>query len=98
MPLICPSGISDREIGTVADKGPCVRDRTLEGVQIKFTSTILPPYLRRAKSIEDMLPLRTCSLSTVVNQALEIAFSRQGTEVFVSCATCARGSAQVHGW
>jgi hypothetical protein len=27
-----------------------------EGERLKFTSTILPPYLRRAKSIEELLP------------------------------------------
>ena len=27
-----------------------------EGGRLKFTSTILPPYLRRAKSIEELLP------------------------------------------
>jgi len=27
-----------------------------EGERLKFTSTILPPYLRRAKSIKELLP------------------------------------------
>ena len=27
-----------------------------QGERLKFTSTILPPYLRRAKSIEELLP------------------------------------------
>jgi len=43
-------------IGAVSVKVPRVRDRVPEGGQLKFTSTILPPYLRRAKSIEDLLP------------------------------------------
>jgi transposase-like protein len=43
-------------IGAVPVKVPRVRDRVPEGGQLKFTSTILPPYLRRAKSIEDLLP------------------------------------------
>ena len=37
-------------------KVPRVRDRAPEGERLKFTSTILPPYLRRAKSIKELLP------------------------------------------
>jgi putative transposase len=33
-----------------------VRDRAPKGAPLRFTSTILPPYLRRAKSIEELLP------------------------------------------
>lgn len=43
-------------IGAVPVKVPRVRDRAPEGGHLKFTSTILPPYLRRSKSIEDLLP------------------------------------------
>ena len=43
-------------IGAVPVKVPRVRDRVPEGERLKFTSTILPPYLRRAKSIEELLP------------------------------------------
>ena len=43
-------------IGAVPVKVPRVRDRAAEGAPLRFTSTILPPYLRRAKSIEDLLP------------------------------------------
>ncbi len=43
-------------IGAVPVKVPRVRDRAPEGERLKFTSTILPPYLRRAKSIEELLP------------------------------------------
>ena len=43
-------------IGAVPVNVPRVRDRAPEGGRLKFTSTILPPYLRRAKSIEDLLP------------------------------------------
>ena len=38
------------EIGPVAVRCPQVRDR--EESKIRFTSSILPPYLRRTKSIE----------------------------------------------
>jgi transposase-like protein len=40
-------------IGDVTVKAPRVRDRQGE---IKFNSSILPPYLRRTKSIEELLP------------------------------------------
>ena len=43
-------------IGAVPVKVPRVRDRAPESGRLKFTSTILPPYLRRAKSIEELLP------------------------------------------
>ena len=45
-------------IGPVAVRRPRVRDRQPEGVggRIRFTSSILPPYLRRAKSVEELLP------------------------------------------
>lgn len=43
-------------IGAVPVKVPRVRDRAPAGAPLRFTSTILPPYLRRAKSIEELLP------------------------------------------
>ncbi len=44
-------------IGAIAVRQPRVRDRHPEGgVPIRFTSAILPPYLRRAKSVEELLP------------------------------------------
>ncbi|MBW7998543.1 MAG: IS256 family transposase, partial [Candidatus Glassbacteria bacterium] len=41
-------------IGDIAVKAPRVRDRSGSG--IRFTSSILPPYLRRTKSIEELIP------------------------------------------
>ncbi len=41
-------------IGAIAVRRPQVRDRHPEGgPPIRFTSAILPPYLRRVKSVED---------------------------------------------
>jgi transposase-like protein len=40
-------------IGDVSVKAPRVRDRI---GQLRFSSSILPPYLRRTKTIEEMLP------------------------------------------
>src|SRR5436190_13840231 len=41
-------------IGDVTVKVPKVRDRSGSGVQ--FNSHLLPPYLRRTKSIEELIP------------------------------------------
>lgn len=41
-------------IGDVPVKVPKVRDRSGSG--IRFTSALLPPYLKRARSIEELLP------------------------------------------
>ncbi len=43
-------------IGAVSVRRPRVRDRHPEAGRIRFTSAILPPYLRRAKSVEELLP------------------------------------------
>jgi len=41
-------------IGSVSVKVPKVRDKSGQG--IKFNSALLPPYLRKTKSVEDLLP------------------------------------------
>ena len=43
-------------IGAVPVQVPRVRDRGDGEEKIRFTSMILPPYLRKAKSIEELLP------------------------------------------
>jgi len=45
-------------IGPVSVQVPRVRDRGVnaDGSKIKFTSKIVPPYLRKAKSVEELLP------------------------------------------
>lgn len=43
-------------IGPVEVKQPRVRDRRPADQQEKFTSAILPPYLRKTKSIEELIP------------------------------------------
>jgi transposase-like protein len=44
--------------GTVMIEAPRVNDkRVVEGARQKFTSEILPPYLRRSKSVSELLPL-----------------------------------------
>jgi len=41
-------------IGPVKIKIPKIRDKTCQG--IKFNSTLLPPYLRKTRSVEEVLP------------------------------------------
>ncbi len=43
-------------IGPVPVKVPRVRDRGDGAEKVRFTSSILPPYLRKARSIEELLP------------------------------------------
>jgi len=43
-------------IGPVAVKQPRVRDRRPAPQREKFSSSILPPYLRKTKSIEELIP------------------------------------------
>jgi len=43
-------------VGPVQVTQPRVHDRRPEGEREKFTSKILPPYLRKAKSIEELIP------------------------------------------
>jgi putative transposase len=49
-----PERMMQTGIGDVVVKVPKVRDRS--GAGIHFTSTLLPPYLRRTKSIEELIP------------------------------------------
>jgi len=43
-------------IGQIEVKKPRVRDKRPEGEREIFESKILPPYLRKAKSVEDLIP------------------------------------------
>jgi len=43
-------------VGSVAVKAPRVRDREDQAEKVRFTSSILPPYLRKAKSVEELPP------------------------------------------
>ena len=48
-----PERVVQTGIGAVPVKAPRVRDRA---GQLRFASSILPPYLRRTKTIEELLP------------------------------------------
>ena len=79
---VAPNGyLPEREvltgIGPVSVRAPKVRDRS--GARIKFTSALLPPYLRRARSVEEVLPwLYLKGISTgAMQEALEALFGPQ---------------------
>jgi putative transposase len=54
----CPEREIQTGVGSMGVKRPRVNDRRTDdaGNRIRFTSSILPPYLRRTKSIEELLP------------------------------------------
>ena len=58
--LVRHGHLPEREImtgvGPVPVKVPRVRDRGDQAEKVRFTSSILPPYLRKAKSVEELLP------------------------------------------
>src|SRR5208282_926377 len=43
-------------VGAIEVTQPRVRDRRAPGQREKFTSQLLPPYLRKAKNIEELIP------------------------------------------
>ena len=43
-------------LGEIEVQPPRVHDRRTEGERERFTSKILPPYLRKTKSIEELIP------------------------------------------
>ena len=43
-------------VGEVAIEQPRVHDRRPEGEREQFSSKLLPPYLRKTKSIEELIP------------------------------------------
>ena len=53
-----PERVVQTGIGAVPVRAPRARDRDPNGAggRIRFSSSILPPYLRRAKSVEELLP------------------------------------------
>ena len=52
-----PAVASVTGIGAVQVRQPRLRDRGAGGERLKFTPAILPPYARRSKSLEVLLPI-----------------------------------------
>ena len=54
----CPERTIQTGLGDIEVRKPRVNDRRVDGdgQRIRFTSSILPPYLRRTKAVEDLIP------------------------------------------
>lgn len=54
----CPERTIQTGLGDIPVERPRVNDRRVDddGQRLRFTSKILPPYLRRTKAIEDLIP------------------------------------------
>ena len=61
-PLVRHGFLPERDvmtgIGKVPVKVPRVRDRgaNADGSKVRLSSSLVPPYLRKAKSVEELLP------------------------------------------
>ena len=67
-------------IGPVAVRAPRVRDRTGQGAErIRFSSALLPPYARRSKSLEVLIPV--LYLNPINHAALRAAGGRGPLEL-----------------
>ena len=57
--------------GTIAVNAPRVNDRRVDinGQRCKFTSRILPPYMRRSPKVAEVLPVLTCAASLPATSA-----------------------------
>src|SRR5207245_5569083 len=67
-------------IGPVAVRCPRVRDRVGEGPErIRFSSAILPPYVRRSKSLEVLIPILylKCLYNGDLTEVLLVLFSKK---------------------
>jgi len=58
-------------------KVPRVRDRGDGAEKVRFALTILPPYLRKAKSIEELLPwlYRDENRNTITSRYRDVAMA-----------------------
>ena len=54
----CPERTIQTGIGDIEVRRPRINDRRVDadGRRIQFTSKVLPPYLRRTKSVEELIP------------------------------------------
>jgi transposase-like protein len=70
-------------VGPIQVKQPRVDDRRMDenGVRFRFTSKILPPYLRKTQSIEDLVPwlyLKGISTSEMGDALVHLGFDGSG--------------------
>ena len=77
-PRTIPSGVGPIEV-----KAPRVNDRRVDenGVRFRFTSKILPPYLRKTQAIEDLVPwlyLKGISTGEMPDALIHLGFDGSG--------------------
>jgi transposase-like protein len=70
-------------VGPIEVKQPRVNDRRVDenGVRFRFTSKILPPYLRKTKAIEDLVPwlyLKGISTGEMSDALVHLGFDGSG--------------------
>ncbi len=70
-------------VGPIEVKAPRVDDRRVDehGVRFRFTSKILPPYLRKTKAIEDLVPwlyLKGISTGEMPDALVHLGFDGSG--------------------
>jgi len=70
-------------VGPIEVKAPRVDDRRVDenGVRFRFTSKILPPYLRKTKTIEDLVPwlyLKGISTGEMPDALIHLGFDGSG--------------------
>ncbi len=89
-------------IGQIKVQVPRSRDRQADGDSIRFTSSILPPYLRRTRSIEELLPwLYLKGISTGdFSDALEALLGKNapGLSANTICRLKAKWKTQMAQW
>ena len=85
-------------IGPVAVRCPRVRDRIGEGSErIRFSSAILPPYARRSKSLEVLIPiLYLKGISTPLGSSIG-AHREAKSPTKIGCALRLRRRGHAHG-
>jgi hypothetical protein len=77
------------DIGPVAVRQPCMRDQETgagDPERIRFTPAILPPYARRSKSLEMLIPilyLKGVSTGDFVRLSLFVSLSAVGIAAFI---------------
>lgn len=67
----CPERTVQTPLGSISVSRPRIDDRRIDddGSRIHFTSKILPPYLRRSKTVEELIPWCTCAESRPATSA-----------------------------
>jgi transposase-like protein len=90
-------------LGPIEVKQPRVDDRRVDenGVRFRFTSKILPPYLRKTKSIEDLVPwlyLKGISTGEMSDALIHLGFDGSGLSATSVTRMTEVWQDQYHDW